>query len=446
MNLKTIGIIIRREYLNKVKKKSFLVTTFLVPILVGGGTIALMAIMMTSKDQLKKIAVLDRSEIVLPLLEDSETTRFVDYSDFELDKVKSDMASLGLDAVLSISEINPELKSVTADITSLKPLGIETSENIRHRINEAVEAYRVDSYGIEDLDRIMKEVKSNIKLNSYTIDDEGKETVSETGVYAAISMFLGIIIFIFITVFGASVMSAVIEEKSSRVVEVLVSSVKATELMFGKITGIALVAVTQFLLWVVLTFGLVGAAGSFIGGDKLNAMLSGGEAVPGMGVDAAAVVPGADGELFVILTTLGSLPYGRIIAVFLLFFVLGYLLYSSLFAAIGSAVENEGDTQQLQLPLTIPLMLGYFMAIYSFNAPDSAVAFWGSMIPFTSPIVMLARLPFGVETWEIAVSAVALALADVVFVWFSAKIYRVGFLMFGKKSTWKDLWIWFRQN
>ena len=450
MNLKTIGIIIRREYLNKVKKKSFLVTTFLVPILVGGGTIALMAIMMTSKDQLKKIAVLDRSEIVLPLLEDSETTRFVDYSDFELDKVKSDMASLGLDAVLSISEINPELKSVTADITSLKPLGIETSENIRHRINEAVEAYRVDSYGIEDLDRIMKEVKSNIKLNSYTIDEEGKETVSETGVYAAISMFLGIIIFIFITVFGASVMSAVIEEKSSRVVEVLVSSVKATELMFGKIFGIALVALTQFFLWIVLSAAIIGIAGGAMS-SKLGDLTSNPEEIARtVGVDASQVsampVDAGNRDVSVILSTLGNLNLPELICSFILFFIFGYMLYASLYAAIGSAVENEGDTQQLQLPITIPLMIAYIIALYAFKAPDSQIAFWGSMIPFTSPIVMIARLPFGVPFWELALSLGLLIVTFGICAWASAKIYKVGILMFGKKSTWKDLWKWLKQN
>ncbi|MCQ2153263.1 MAG: ABC transporter permease [Bacteroidales bacterium] len=445
MNLGTISIIIRREYLNRVRKKSFLVTTFVVPILMAALCVVPVVLMVNSKDKLKKVAVVDRSGIVFDRFENTETMQFEDYSACGIDSVKKNMEALGVNALLSISAID-STNSVAAELFFPKPLGMDAENNIKHTIDGAVEDYRVESYDIPGLAGIMAGIKADTKLTSYTMDEEGNETISETGVYAVLSMVLGLIIFIFITLFGGMVMSAVIEEKSSRVVEVLVSSVKATELMFGKITGIALVAVTQFLLWVVLTFGLVGAAGSFIGGDKLNAMLSGGEAVPGMGVDAAAVVPGADGELSVILTTLGSLPYGRIIAVFLLFFVLGYLLYSSLFAAIGSAVENEGDTQQLQLPLTIPLMLGYFMAIYSFNAPDSAVAFWGSMIPFTSPIVMLARLPFGVETWEIAVSAVALALADVVFVWFSAKIYRVGILMFGKKSTWKDLWIWFRQN
>ena len=452
MNLKTIGIIIRREYLNKVRKKSFLVTTLLVPILAGGGMIALMAIMMTTKDKLKKVAVVDRSAIVMPALEDTETIDFVDYCDFELDSVKANMAKLGYDAVLSISAIDEESKSFTADITSQKPLGIEMVEVINGKLNTALEEYRVNSYGIEGLDQIMKDVKAHIRLNAYTMDDEGKETVSETGVYAAVSMILGIIIFMFVTLYGASVMSAVIEEKSSRVVEVLVSSVKATELMFGKIFGIALVALTQFLLWIVLTVAIVGAASAIMGKD----LFAGGssdpmEMVESMGVDASQVESMTEAVaetsgLGSVVTTLNNMPLGKILISFVIFFIFGYMLYASLYAAIGSAVENEGDTQQLQLPITIPLMVAYIIAIYAFKAPDSSIAFWGSMIPFTSPIVMIARLPFGVPTWELVVSIAALILTFAVCAWASAKIYKVGILMFGKKSTWKDLWKWLKQN
>lgn len=452
MNLKTIGIIIRREYLNKVKKKSFLVTTLLVPILAGGGLIALMAIMMTTKEKLKKIAVVDRSAIVMPALEDTETIDFIDYCDFELDSVKAGMSRLGLDAVLSISEIDPETKSFTADITSLKPLGMEMVDVINSRLNSALEDYRIGTYGIEGLDQIMKDVKAHVRLNSYTMDEEGRETVSETGVYAVVSMVLGIIIFMFVTLYGASVMSAVIEEKSSRVVEVLVSSVKSTELMFGKIFGIALVALTQFLLWIVLTAIIVGVASAAMGGNMFgSAGTDPMEMVQGMGVDASQVEAVTDavsesGELATVITTLHNMPLGRIAIAFVIYFIFGYMLYASLYAAIGSAVENEGDTQQLQLPVTIPLMVAYFIAIYAFRAPDSSIAFWGSMIPFTSPIVMIARLPFGVPVWELAVSIAVLVLTFAVCAWASAKIYKVGILMFGKKSTWKDLWKWLKQN
>ena len=442
MNLRIISIIIRREYLNRVKKKSFLLTTFIVPVLMAALCVVPIVVMMNSKDKLKKIAVVDRSGIVLQTLEDTETMDFIDFSEFSADSVKKVMGELELDAVLSISPID-SAKNLSAEITSFKPLGMDASMNVNSKINSALEAYRIESYNIPGLNQIMKDVKADVRLVSYTMDEEGKETISETGVYSMLSMVLGLLIFLFITLFGGMVMSAVIEEKASRVVEVLVSSVKATELMFGKIIGVALVALTQFLLWMVLTLALVSAAGSAMGTDFLQ-NLTQSEVAAQLPEDALEAA--APEGLEVVLSTLGSLPYGKIIIVFLIFFVFGYLLYASLFAAIGSAVENEGDSQQLQLPLTIPLMIGYFIAIYAFNAPDSAVAFWGSMIPFTSPIVMLARLPFGVENWEIITSVVALLLTDVLFIWVSAKIYRVGILMFGKKATWKDLWLWFRQK
>ena len=451
MNLRTIGIIIRREYLNKVKKKSFLVTTFVVPILVAGGMIALMAVMLNSKEKQKKIAVVDRSGIVMPVLEDVETIDYTDCTGVSADSLKLNMSSMGYDAVLSVSEINVAEKSVAADITSVNPLGIELVEIVRNKINGAVEKFRIESYGIEGLDRIMKEVKADVKLNAYTMNDEGEETISETGVYAIISMVLGIIIFMFVTIYGGMVMSAVIEEKSSRVVEVLISSVKATELMFGKIIGVALVAVTQFVLWVVLSGAILSVAGSLVG-DDITALAENPAAVSGtLGVDAGqigemAAAASEAGEVSVVLTTLRNMPLGLIGFAFLIFFLFGYMLYASMFAAIGSAVENEGDSQQLQMPLVIPLMIGYVIAIYAFKAPDSAMAFWGSIIPFTSPIVMLARLPFGVPGWELALSIALLVASFLLMAWISAKIYRVGILMFGKKSTWSDLWKWLKQK
>lgn len=463
MNIRTVGIIIRREYLNRVQKKSFLVTTFIVPVLMAALCVVPIVVMMNSKEETKKIAVVDRSGIVMKTLEDNEAVDYVDYGGFETDSVKAKMNEFGLDAVLSISPLTED-KSVQADISSFKPLGMDMLQNINDKIESAVEAYRIEAYAIPGLDRIMEEVKADIRLNTYTIDEDGGETISEAGVFAVLSMVLGLLLFLFITLFGGMVMSAVIEEKSSRVVEVLVSSVKATELMFGKILGIAFVALTQFLLWIVLTGVLVSAAGSAFGADLLSQVTSSDPAVSavlgeqslkdcpeGHFGEACTVCPegqpsGDTDELSVVLTTLENLPVGKMLLVFLLFFFFGYTLYASMFAAVGSAVENEGDTQQLQMPLTIPLMIAYFIAIYSFNAPDSSVAFWGSMIPFTSPIVMLARLPFGVPDWEIAVSLLVLVATTALLAWVSAKIYKVGILVFGKKSTWKDLWKWFRQS
>lgn len=442
MNTHIVSIIIKREYLNRVKKKSFLIVTFVVPVLFAAICVLPSLIMYAAKEEAKTVAVVDASGIVLPYLNDTESAVYADYSAFSPDTVKAKLKELEVDALLNISALNEE-KTLSAELFSEKPLGMDLTESINDKINDAVEAYRVESYEIEDLDNIMKSIKANVKLTSYTIGEDGKETVSETGVYMIVSMLLGMIIYMFIALFGGMVMSSVIEEKASRVVEVLVSSVKATELMFGKIIGVALVAITQFALWIILAGALtIGATSIFAPKMDAAAMTEmAGMTAPGT-ADIASVA--ADNEASVIFSTLGNLPLGEILICFFVFFIFGYLLYASLFAAIGSAVENEADTQQLQIPLTIPLLLGFFIALYAFKAPDSAVVFWGSMIPFTSPIVMIARIPFGVATWEIILSAVLLIATFAGCAYVSSKIYKVGILMFGKKSTWKDLWKWLK--
>ena len=468
MNFKKLGIIIQREYLNKVKKKSFLLITFLAPVLFAGIAILPSVIMMGAKEEAKQVGVIDRSGIVLPYLTDNDVTIFKDLgADADPDAIKSDFGSAGVDVLLSISELDTEARTVQADCYSEKPLGMDTGEMIESRINDAVEAYRIDSYGIENLEEIMAGVKSDVKLRSYTIDKSGNESISESGIYMALSMILGMALYMFIALFSGMVMSSVIEEKSSRVVEVLMSSVKATELMFGKIIGVALVALTQFLLWILLTLLLVAVAMGILGKDKMMGMMGSDPTTEMVGqmnenvnlpagmdlnealataTDTTGVAAGEPSGMDVVMSTLGNINVGQILFAFLFYFVFGYLLYASLFAAIGSAVENEGDSSQLQIPVTIPLLLAFFIALYAFKAPDSSLVFWGSMIPFTSPIVMLARIPFGVPAWELILSMVLLVVTFVVCAWASAKIYKVGILMFGKKSTFKDLWKWLKQK
>ena len=451
MNLHRINIIIGREYLNRVKKKSFLIVTFLVPVLFAALCMLPALIINGLNEESKTLAVVDESSVVMPYLQDSELVSYKDCTGRSVEELKAELGESDYDAILAISPLDTVARTVSADIFSLKPLGIELGEIVNSRINDAVEAYRISTYDIEDLKVIMEEVKADVKLRSYTLDEEGKETINESGVFMIVSMVLGMIIYMFIVIFGGMVMSSVIEEKSSRVVEVLVSSVKVTELMFGKIIGIALVAITQFLLWVVLTAAIIGIVGSIAGPSLLADADPATMVQMSAGVDAAqaeaiASAMSEPGEMSVILTTLKNMPIATILVCFLVFFVFGYMLYASLFAAIGSAVENEGDTQQLQIPVTIPILIGFFIAIYAFKAPESPLVFWGSMIPFTSPIVMLARLPFGVPAWEIIVSIVLLIATVVLCAWISAKIYRVGILVFGKKSTFKDLWKWFKQD
>lgn len=468
MNINKLGIIIQREYLNKVKKKSFLLITFLAPVFFAAMCILPSLIMMNTKEEAKQIGVVDRSGIVLPYLEDNEVTHYVILgADTNVDSLKTNLKKADLDVLVTISELDSETKSVKAASYSEKPLGMDTGNMIEDRINDAVEAYRIEQSGVANLEEIMAGVKSNVKMHSYTIDESGKESISESGIYMALSMILGIAIYMFIALFSGMVMSSVIEEKSSRVVEVLVSSVKASELMFGKIIGVALVALTQFLLWILLTGMLLGVGMGIIGKDKIMGMMNDdttAEMVQQMSpdvhlpgemnitdayaamTDTTAVAAGEPSGMEVIMSTIGNINLAEVGIAFLFFFIFGYLLYASLFAAIGSGVENEGDSAQLQLPVTIPLMLGFFVALYAFKAPDSSLVFWFSMIPFTSPIVMLARIPFGVATWELVLSIALLVGTFVACAWASAKIYKVGILMYGKKSTFKDLWKWLKMK
>ncbi len=445
MNLRTIGLVINREYMTRVRKKSFLLITFLAPVFFAAVCVLPSIIMLNTKEESKKVAVADASGIVMPALQDSETASYFDCTGVPLDSLKANLSNLGYDAVLSVSAIDPESKSLTADIYSNKPLGMDLTELIGNRINSAVENYRIASYDIEGLGKIMNDVKSDIHLRSYTLGEDGEAKISESGVYMFVSMMLGMVIYMFISIFGGMVSSSVIEEKASRVVEVLISSVKTTELMFGKIIGIALVALTQFLLWVLLTGVIIGVAGVFAGPQLLGNVDQAQLTEMASGSMSAVQMPEVN-DATLMLSSLSNMNLGLILVCFLAFFILGYMLYASFFAAIGSAVENEGDSNQLTLPATVPLLIGFFIAIYAFKAPDSAIVFWGSIIPFTSPIVMLARLPFGVPGWELILSLVLLVLTFIACAWMSAKIYKVGILMFGKKSTWKDLWKWLKQK
>ena len=453
MKMRNLKTILAREYMIRVKKKSFLLTTFLVPVFFAAMCILPSVIMIMAKDKGKEIAVVDQSGIVMPYLIDSKTITYKDCSDVTVDDKNAFVDTTGVDALVMISPIDSLNKTLSVASYSLKPLSIDLTEEIRSKVDDAVEDYRIAQYDIADLKAIMADIRVDVPMSTYVFDDSGQEKESSFEVPMIISMVLSMIIYLFVMMFSGMVMQSVIEEKSSRVVEVLVSSVKATELMFGKIIGVACVALTQFFLWIVLTLVLIGGFSAFVGFDSIMGDPAQAEQMMEMtsqmgGVDVAQMTASMsqDEGLATILNTLKDFNWGQMIFAFLMYFVLGYLLYASFFAAIGSAVENEADTQQLQMPLTVPLMLAFFVALYAFKAPDSAVVWWGSMIPFTSPIVMLARIPFGVPVWELALSIVLLVATFVACGWASAKIYKIGILMFGKKTTFQDLWKWLKQK
>ena len=453
MKLRNIKTIISREYLIRVKKKSFLLTTFLVPVLFAVMCILPSVIMFMAKDKGKEIAVVDQSGLVMPYLVDSKEVDYVDYLDIVIEDKKAFVSENGVDALMIISPIDAVTRTLSVSTYSEKPLSIDLTEGVRSKVDDAVEDYRIAQYDIADLKEIMQDIKVSVPMSTYVFDESGQEKESSFEVPMIISMVLSMIIYLFVMMFSGMVMQSVIEEKSSRVVEVLISSVKATELMFGKIIGVACVALTQFFLWIVLTGVLVGGFSAFVGFDAIMGDPAQAEQMMEMtsqmgGVDVAQMTASMseEGGMGTILKTLMDFNWGQMVLAFIIYFVLGYLLYASFFAAIGSAVENEADTQQLQIPITVPLMLAFFVALYAFKAPDSSLVWWGSMIPFTSPIVMLARIPYGVPTWELILSIGVLLATFAACGWMSAKIYKIGILMFGKKTTFKDLWKWLRQN
>ena len=379
MKMRNIKTIISREYLTRVKKKSFLITTFIVPILFAAMCVLPSVILLMSKEKGKHIGVVDQSGIVMSYFEDSESVTYTDYSAEPVDLMKSRMSGLGLDALVVVSPLDTVQKTVSVASYSEKPLSVELKDRVQSRINDAVEDYRLAQYEIEDLKQIMEDVKADVSINTYVFDDSGEEKMTSFEVPMIISMVLSMIIYFFVMMFSGMVKQSVIEEKASRVVEVLVSSVKATELMFGKIIGVACVALTQFFLWIVLTLVLVGGFSAFVGFDSLMGDPAQTEQMMEMtaqmgGVDVAdmtAAMSEGDG-MATVLNTLKDFNWGQMVLAFVVYFVLGYLLYASFFAAIGSAVENEADTAQLQMPLTVPLMLAFFIAIYAFNAPNTS--------------------------------------------------------------------------
>ncbi len=448
MNFRTIGVIIAREYKTRVQKKSFLLITFLGPVFFAAMCLLPSLIMIFAKDSEQKVGVLDESGFVSAYLENN---RQVTYYPFEMvgeEQLRVKVLNGEIDSYLMIGAPDSTF-NVPVKMASTKSISMDLKEAVTGQIEDAVEEARMTQTGIDNLREIMASIKPDVDIKTSKFNEKGDETKTSSEITMMLSMVLAIIIYMFISMFSGMVMNSVIEEKSSRVVEVLISSVKSTELMFGKIIGVAGVALTQFLLWIVLTGVLLGIGASVMGVEKISQSATEIAEVETMGMSSEMAMTFTTGNADVddILLSLQSINFTEIIVVFLVLFILGYLLYASLFAAIGSAADNEADTQQLTLPITIPLLIAFFIGIYAFKAPESPVVFWGSIIPFTSPIVMLSRIPNGdVAMWELAVCIGLLFVTFLALAWASAKIYKVGILMYGKKNSFKDLWNWLRQK
>ena len=457
MNLKKIGLVIGHEYSVRVRKKSFILTTLLTPLLFGALICVPALIMLWGGGDRQKVKVIDGTGEIAARFESSDKTLYEPVVEGEtLDLMKELFDEMGLYAIVDISPYNGN-NEVSVTTYSKEPLNIELKSAIARTVNKAVEDRKLAGYNIGNLEEILADVKTDIKLNTLTLKDDGKAEEDSVEVYMILSYVMSFLIYMFVFMFGTMVMRSVIDEKSSRVVEVIVSSVNSVDLMIGKIVGVALVALTQFAIWIGLTVAIAGGVMSATGSELLSSM-GGSEQMTQI---AAASSTGVHPESFDLLSQAAasenapealkvidqvrSLNWGYILGCFLLYFLLGYLLYAAMFAAIGSAVDNESDTQQLQLPMTLPLILGLFIMLHTFEHPSSQLSIWASIIPWTSPMVMLARIPFGiVPAWQLILSIVLLALTFLGTAWLSAKIYKAGILMYGKKSTFKDLWHWIR--
>ncbi len=438
-----VGIIIAREFNERVRKKSFILTTILVPLLM----VALMAIpsllMLYAGGETKEIAVIDESGLILPSLESNEEMVFLP-SEETLDEARLNTERFGVLYIgEDILENNGNIRLYTNSSSSMM-----LEESIEHQIEKILENEKLKLYNIENLPEIMEAVKTNITLQSFRNDKEEGESQSQS---AGASFFIGyalsFILYMFLIIYGQMVMQAVIEEKSSRVLDVLVTSVRPFQLMLGKILGVALMAVVQVAIWGVLIFGIGSVGSSLLIPKVFDAeQITQLEAMQAGTLDTTTVDPEvlSDIQLFATFTDFGYLA--TIFIYLLLFLVGGYLLYSALFAAVGASVDNMSDAGQLTTPIMLPIILALMIMFVVMKDPNSSLAFWFSIIPLTSPIVMMARIPAGIPAWEPLLSIVVLYLSIILVVWIAAKIYRVGILMHGKKPTLKELWKWVKQN
>ncbi|MDD3892788.1 MAG: ABC transporter permease [Bacteroidales bacterium] len=445
--MKKILLVVEREFLTRVRKKSFIIMTVLTPILFAALMIvpALIATMEDTNE--RHIAVIDDTGIFEGKIPETEYLKFSFLTDVEVDDLKDTFEESNYYAVLYIGKMvatSPDAVVLYSD----KQPSIDITSHISSAIKTEIESQKLLSYDIENLDEILKNIKTSIRVRTIKWGKGGEAKESSTELAMGLAYILSFIIYMLIFLFGSQVMRGVIEEKSSRIVEVIVSSIKPFQLMMGKILGIAAVSFVQIILWVILTFGLVTVAGSLLL-DKPESISANKEMVTNMMETSGAAEQIPDSiasESFMgeMMNALSNINFGLIIGGFIFFFLGGYLLYAAMFAAVGSAVDNEADTQQLVMPITIQLILAIVVMISGLKSPDGAIAFWFSMIPFTSPIIMITRLPYGVPAWELILSGAILIISFVLMTWLAAKIYRTGILLYGKKHSWGDMWKWIR--
>ncbi len=426
-----IGLIIAREFNQRVRKKSFILTTLLVPLLMLGVVFAPLWLSRMQQEEQKKIVVCDRSGKIVPALADDARVAFraVSY----LPEVWRDSLREGY----AYLWIGPDILSDPSDLRlyAEEPVTLDLEQTLGDRIRRVLETEKLKAYQIDNLPQILQEIQTDVSMQVFRLDESGNQTASSGALSMGTSYLFGLLIYMFVFMYGAMVMQGVIEEKSSKVLEIIVSSVRPFELMLGKILGIAAVALTQVLMWIVLIVVLSLLLLPLLGGGAVAQVAPGGVLSSGMAdldPQAIALLSRVTDPWF-LFELFGS---------FLLYFIGGYLLYAALFAAIGSAVDNAQDTQQLQVPIMVPMIFALVALTFVMREPSSSLSVWLSMIPFTSPIIMMARIPYGVPGWELALSLILLYASFLGAVYVAGKIYRVGIFMYGKRPSFKELYKW----
>ena len=437
--MRNISLIIMREFKERVYKKSFIITTLLMPLLFAAIGVAPTLIMIFAKGDTKNISVIDQSGVVAQRLESNENLVFTTIHNGDLQQTLQSSLADETFGVLYIGEdivTNPNNIQLYTNTSS----SMLVEEEIVDQVEEIVEAERLKEYNISDLKDILEKVEVNISLSTFRNDQQN--SASSSAASSFIGIILGFVLYFFLMIYGSIVMQSIIEEKSSRILEVLVSSVRPFDMMMGKILGVAAVAATQIAIWGVL---IVAISALLIPAIMPDDILASVEAVKG-GADVMAMASnGVDIEMVTAMASITNTGYiAEIIALLLIFMVGGFLLYAAMYAAVGASVDSAQDAQQLTTPITIPIILAFLILTMVMNDPNSPLVVWCSMIPFTSPIVMMGRIPSGIPTWEIVLSIVLLYATFIVMVWLAGKIYRVGIFMHGKKPTFKELYKWIK--
>ncbi len=442
-----ILLIIEREFMSRVKKKSFIVMTLLTPILFAALMVGPSLLANMESTELTTIAVVDNSKQFEGKIAETNYIKLKFLNNESTESLKKNFEESGYYAFLYINK-NAMTSPDSIILYSNKQPSIDVVSHISNSIEKEIETQKLKAYKIENIDEIMKTIKTKIDVRTIKLSKGGEEKESNTFVTMAVAYVLSFMVYMMIFLFGTQVMRGVIEEKTSRIVEVIVSSVKPFQLMMGKIIGIAAVSLVQILAWVVLTFAIVNTVSSIMTTKNIDKIKTEQQSMSNLMQQQGGVQTPATMETKQIknefMTALGNQNFGLLIGGFIFYFLGGFLLYAALFAAVGSAVDSETDTQQMVMPITLPLILSIIIMISGIKSPDGPLAFWFSMIPFTSPIIMLTRLPFGVPTWQLIVSGSLLIITFIVVTWMAAKIYRTGILLYGKKYSWAEMWKWVR--